>query len=209
MTMLLCLSHDACKGHHLDRRCMERGCKLAMHNKCCLSSIRQTHQNSLYTVMKGADPRFTWYKLSTLKLCRKHGKPTQGAKASGKSPSDFSSQGLHGGDIHHLEVLLLNDPVPHVLPHLMQHGKHGNVGLASAGGGTHQQVLVAVECCGVDAALNAVQGPAACKKKVLWPQLCISDYLLCTNQQNNSTYEESYMWVGEGGGGGTGANPFI
>lgn len=61
--------------------------------------------------------------------------------------------------------------MPHVLSHLMQHRQHGYVGLASAGGGTHQQVLVAVQCCGVDAALDAVQGPATCKKKVLrsWP----------------------------------------
>ena len=50
--------------------------------------------------------------------------------------------------------------MPHVLPHLMQHCQHGNVGLAGASGGADQHVLVAVERCGVDAALNAVQCPA-------------------------------------------------
>ena len=50
--------------------------------------------------------------------------------------------------------------MPHVLPDLMQHCQHGNVGFAGSSGSTHQQVLVAVEGCWIDAALYAVQGPA-------------------------------------------------
>ena len=83
--------------------------------------------------------------------------------------------------------------MPHVLSHLMQHRQHGYVGLASAGGGTHQQVLVAVQCCGVDAALDAVQGPATCKKKVLrsWP--LVNRCVICAGQERDL--------LGEGGWG--------
>ena len=77
--------------------------------------------------------------------------------------------------------------MPHVLPHLMQHRKHGNVGLAGAGGGTHKQVLVAVERCGVDAALNAVQGPATSKKRVMRLQLFANGSLISTSQQGGGT----------------------
>ena len=49
--------------------------------------------------------------------------------------------------------------MPHVLPNLMQHCQHGNVGFACASGCAYQQILVAVERCGVDAALDAVQCP--------------------------------------------------
>ncbi len=42
----------------------------------------------------------------------------------------------------------------------MQHCQHGYVGLASPSGSADQQVLVAVERCWVDAALDAVQCPA-------------------------------------------------
>ena len=42
----------------------------------------------------------------------------------------------------------------------MQHCQHGYVGLASPSRSADQQVLVAVECCWVDAALDAVQCPA-------------------------------------------------
>ena len=68
-------------------------------------------------------------------LCRG---PTHGAEASGEGSGDLSSQSLHGSNIHDFEVLLLNDAVPHVLAHLMQHGQHGNVGFASSSRGTHQ-----------------------------------------------------------------------
>lgn len=228
MTTLLCLSHGALTLVITPSRqcCMVCSSISAMRNECCLSSMRRSSSRCCIHSQAGAQ----WIgllqsqgfhinsaKLSThaackLRLCKQHTKPTQGAKASGKGPSDFSSQGLHGGDIHHLEVLLLNDPVPHVLPHLMQHGKHGNVGLASPGGGTHQQVLVAVECCGVDAALNAVQGPAACKKQVLWRQLLVNECLLYTNQQANGACNDDYVWGwggagGRGGGGKRGAKP--
>ena len=44
--------------------------------------------------------------------------------------------------------------------HLAQYGHHGNVGLAGAGGGADEQVLVAPERRAVDAALDAVERPA-------------------------------------------------
>ena len=53
--------------------------------------------------------------------------------------------------------------------HLVQHGDHGNVGLASASGRADQQVLVAVEGGGEDAALNAVQLPAGTKRRLYSP----------------------------------------
>lgn len=48
----------------------------------------------------------------------------------------------------------------HVGGNLAQDGNHGDVGLAGARGRTHQDVLVAVEGRAVNAALDAVQGPA-------------------------------------------------
>ena len=64
----------------------------------------------------------------------------------------------------------LDHAVDHVSANLMQHGQHGNVCLAGAGGGANQDVLVAAQRRGVDAALDAVQLPAgqARTQQSLW-----------------------------------------
>ena len=85
---------------------------------------------------------------------------TEGREAAGEGGGDLSGQGLHGRHIHDLEVMLLDNALPHVGADLAQHRDHGNVGLAGAGGCAHEQVLVAAKGGWVDAALDAVQLPA-------------------------------------------------
>ncbi len=46
---------------------------------------------------------------------------THRAESSAEGGSHFSSKGLHGRNIDDLEVVLLNDALPHVLPNLPQH----------------------------------------------------------------------------------------
>ena len=52
--------------------------------------------------------------------------------------------------ITHFEAVQLQYPVLDVVHHLPDDGQHGNVGLARAGGGADEHVLVAMESGGED-----------------------------------------------------------
>jgi hypothetical protein len=61
-----------------------------------------------------------------------------------KSPSG-GGPGLHGGDVHHLEVLLPDDAALEVLPDEVQHRHQRDHRLPGARRGTDQHVFVAAE----------------------------------------------------------------
>mmetsp|Transcript_17116 Transcript_17116/g.51222 ORF Transcript_17116/g.51222 Transcript_17116/m.51222 type:complete len:386 (+) Transcript_17116:2827-3984(+) len=85
------------------------------------------------------------------------------AESMGESSSDLSRQRFHGGHIHDFEVVDLNHAVLHVGADLVQHGHHGNVGLSCSRGSTHQHILVAAKCSGIDFALDTVERLVAFK----------------------------------------------
>lgn len=85
---------------------------------------------------------------------------TQWSQSVGECRRDFCSQRLHGGDVHDFECILVDHSSGHVPPHLPEHRYHGDVGLTSACRRGDQDVFVAVEGGGVDAALDSIQCPA-------------------------------------------------
>ena len=62
--------------------------------------------------------------------------------------------------VRYLKLIPLYHALFHVLPDLMHHSQQGNVGLARAGGGTDQQVVVGVVGYRVYHSLDAVEGLA-------------------------------------------------
>ena len=67
-------------------------------------------------------------------------------------------EGLHGGHVHDLELVLLDDAILAVLLDGLCTTQHGYVGLSGAGGGADQQVLVSVQGRLAHHALNLVEG---------------------------------------------------
>mmetsp|Transcript_6096 Transcript_6096/g.18586 ORF Transcript_6096/g.18586 Transcript_6096/m.18586 type:complete len:495 (+) Transcript_6096:2793-4277(+) len=87
---------------------------------------------------------------------------TERAQPPPKGGRHLGGERLHGRHVHDLEVVAALRRqtarlLVHVLRQLAQHCAHGHVGLAGAGGRTHQQVLVAVEGRLPHLALHAVQ----------------------------------------------------
>lgn len=93
------------------------------------------------------------------------GNLAQAAAATCSRPTPFPRQ-----PPTHLEGILLYDPVSHVGRHLPQHSDHGNVGLASTSGRTHQDVLIAAHMWGSTGQHAATRSSSTVKQKL--PHTC-------------------------------------